>query len=109
MEGKQNEKLAPVYPVKMVNERPWLEDFFHYVRIKMKKGQQEHSDLSLVLKPSQLIEELQAECLDLAGWGSILWMRLNKMLVAAKRLEAMVDASPQPPAALPPPASSTPE
>jgi hypothetical protein len=63
----------------MNNQRPWVEYFFQAVREKMDRGQSEHGDGALERDPSELIEEIMEECVDIAGWGSIAWMRLAEL------------------------------
>jgi len=74
-------------------ERPWVEHFFTAVREKMEVGQREHGDGSLDRNPSELIEEMMEEAVDVAGWGAIAWMRLAELLVdirgAEHRLEEL--------------------
>jgi hypothetical protein len=53
---------------------------------KLKKGFKEYGDISFSQNPEKLIKELQAECLDLAGWGLILWVRLEKMKEATNKI-----------------------
>jgi hypothetical protein len=38
-------------------------------------------------QPGELLEELQQEALDLAGWGFLLWERLETLKIAAALLE----------------------
>ena len=58
-------------------------EFAAQLKGKLEKGYQEYGDDSFDLSLDQLIKELQAECLDIAGWGLILWVKL-------RRLDAMV-------------------
>jgi hypothetical protein len=53
---------------------------------KMAKGFAVYGDVSFSRSPKELIEELQSECLDLAGWGMILWERLNQIKKGAKKI-----------------------
>lgn len=52
----------------------------------MAKGFAVYGDISFTRSPKELIEELQSECLDLAGWGMILWERLNQIKKGAKKV-----------------------
>lgn len=53
--------------------------YFAALKEKLRKGAEEHGERSFELSGSRLIEELQAECLDLAGWGWILWDKLQRL------------------------------
>jgi len=68
-------------------ERSWADDFFRAVRAKMVKGREEHSDSSLELPAATLIGEMMEECVDIAGWGAIAWMRLVKLQERVKAAE----------------------
>ena len=61
--------------------------FFERLHEKLEQGAKEHGDKSFDLTAPRLIEELQAEALDLAGWGWILWDRLERLRVAAEAAE----------------------
>jgi len=69
-------------------DRPWAEYFFNAVREKMVRGQEEHGDVSLDRDASDLVEEMMEECVDIAGWGAICWMRLAELLSDIKEAEA---------------------
>lgn len=60
--------------------------FITALHAKLDKGAVEHGDKSFELSPVQLLEELQAEALDLAGWGWILWDRLERLKKRAEGL-----------------------
>ena len=70
--------------------RPWAEEFFVAVKEKMVLGQQEHGDASLDKMPSALVSEMMEECVDIAGWGAIAWMRLKKLRAAIIDAEDLV-------------------
>jgi len=55
------------------------DNFIQQLHDKMVKGYKEYGDESFNRAPQDLIKELQAETLDLAGWGLILWARLEAM------------------------------
>lgn len=54
---------------------------------RLQKGRQSYGDRSFSHDPRVLIRELQDEALDLAGWGFILWSRLEAMTDALDALE----------------------
>ncbi len=70
--------------------RPWAEEYFQEVREKMVRGQEEHGDKSLTLKPSQVVAEMMEECVDISGWGAITWMRLRDLQRAIILAEELV-------------------
>ena len=45
----------------------------------LKAGAVAYQDRSFGRDPDELLEELQAEALDLAGWGFVLWCRIEAM------------------------------
>jgi hypothetical protein len=49
------------------------------VRARLDRGAVEYGDRSFALAPEALLDELQAEAADIAGWGFILWCRLEAM------------------------------
>lgn len=53
---------------------------------KLQKGFKDYGDTSFSRNPEQLIQEIQAECLDISGWGLVLWARLEKMLEVIRSL-----------------------
>ena len=54
-------------------------DFAEAVRERLEKGRIEYQDRSFTSEPAELLAELQQEALDLAGWGFVLWHRLEAM------------------------------
>jgi hypothetical protein len=74
--------------------------FAESVRKRLEAGRAAYGDKSFARPPAELVAELQQEALDLAGWGFVLWCRLEAMrgelekpvrLVGAER-EAFLDA-----------------
>jgi hypothetical protein len=61
--------------------------FAEAVRVRLEAGREAYGDRSFALPPSVLVGELEAEALDLAGWGFVLWCRLRALHEAAERLE----------------------
>ena len=53
--------------------------FVSAVRSRLEAGRRAYGDRSFSAPPVRLLEELQAEALDLAGWGFVLWVRLEAM------------------------------
>lgn len=50
------------------------------VRSRLDAGREAYGDRSFSADPAVLIGELEQECQDLAGWGFVLWTRLETML-----------------------------
>jgi len=59
------------------------------VRGRLENGKNDYGDASFERPIEEVVHELQAECLDLAGWGFILWSRLkgleNRLAVATAK------------------------
>lgn len=63
------------------------ERFAARVVARLENGREEYGDVSLSLPTERLIDELQQELEDVAGWGLILWTRLNRCRKAAARVD----------------------
>jgi hypothetical protein len=61
-----------------------FENFARAARARLDAGRLAYGDTSFSKDPTELIAELQQECLDLAGWGFVLFERLER---AKKALE----------------------
>lgn len=59
-------------------------EFFAALRARLKAGQAAYGDRSFSRDHSELLGELEQEALDLAGWGYVLWCRVQRARVAAK-------------------------
>lgn len=53
--------------------------FVERVQARLEQGRAQYGDRSFDAEPAVLLAELQAEALDLAGWGFVLWHRLERM------------------------------
>jgi hypothetical protein len=60
--------------------------FVSCVAKRLEAGRREYGDHSFSRDPRELVSELQNEALDLAGWGFILWCRLQRMREALDAL-----------------------
>ena len=60
------------------------DQFSEELQNKLQRGFEEYGDQSFSLPPGQLLAEHQEERLDIAGWGMILWVRLEEMKRAAR-------------------------
>jgi hypothetical protein len=61
-----------------------FDGFVSAVRQRLEAGRVAYGEKSFGRSPAELIGELQQEALDLAGWGFVLWCRLEAMRVAAE-------------------------
>ena len=57
-------------------------EFVAGVEGRLDKGQQEYGERSFSREPAELLSELEQEALDLAGWGFVLFTRLQQMRAA---------------------------
>jgi hypothetical protein len=53
--------------------------FTAQVRARLETGRREYGDESFNKDPRELLDELGQEAMDLAGWGYILWHRVNAL------------------------------
>lgn len=53
--------------------------FVSEVEKRLEKGAIEYGDESFDRPIEDLIGEIEQECLDLAGWGFVLWVRLRRV------------------------------
>ncbi len=63
-------------------------DFMNYcdaVQARLEKGAITYGDRSFSETPALLLDELQQESLDLAGWGFILWEKIEAMKEALRK------------------------
>lgn len=58
--------------------------FADTVRARLEQGRETYGDKSFSKDPAELVAELQAECLDLAGWGFVLFERLQAAQAALR-------------------------
>ncbi len=57
----------------------YVPEYFEAVRARLMKGAVVYEDRSFSKDPADLLEELRQEALDLAGWGFVLYCRLQAM------------------------------
>jgi hypothetical protein len=61
--------------------------FASKVIARLESGQEEYGDVSLTLPTERLVDEIQQELEDVAGWGLILWTRLQRCRKATARID----------------------
>ena len=71
----------------MTDQLDWLAEYQRRIRLRIKQGAQEYGDTSFLSSPLALIEEIQQEIEDIAGWGFLLWTRLERMKRLASKLD----------------------
>lgn len=67
-----------------------LRQYMSNLQLRIEAGAREYGDESFAKKAASTIEEIQEEVLDIAGWGYILYTRLERLRNAA--LAARLDA-----------------
>ena len=60
--------------------------FTDAVAKRLDRGRKDYGDSSFTKPMEAVLDELAAECLDLAGWGFILWTRIQKAIDAARSI-----------------------
>lgn len=55
------------------------DDFLLALEEKLGKGAVAYGEASFNFSSAKLLDEIQAECLDLAGWGYILWSKVEAL------------------------------
>lgn len=63
--------------------------FASCVAKRLEVGAREYGDRSFSRAPAELVAEMQDEALDVAGWGFVLWCRLQRMRETLEGLEAL--------------------
>jgi hypothetical protein len=71
--------------------RKLLEEFFARIRGRMEKGNDSYQDRSFSADLIKLANEVQEEVLDIAGWGFILWRRIENTKDQLTRIRSEVD------------------
>ncbi len=49
------------------------------VAARLEKGRETYGDRSFDRPPDELVDEVEEELLDVAGWGFILWCRMESL------------------------------
>ena len=64
-----------------------LDRFVTRLRARLAAGAREYGDRSFTRPAADLVDELQQEVEDIAGWGLILWIRLERLRGRVGQLE----------------------
>ena len=65
-----------------------LDRFTARLRARLEAGAREYGDTSFSRPAAELIDEIQQELEDVAGWGFLLWVRLDRLREHVTRLGA---------------------
>lgn len=63
-----------------------FKDFTSAVAARLDAGRKNYGDVSFTMTPERLVGEIREELLDVAGWGFVLWTRLNEIEERLSRL-----------------------
>jgi hypothetical protein len=95
MEVKVDQKDHPVSDEKLGSDFP---EYVKQLFARLRKGADAYGDSSFELDPQRVTGELSQEALDIAGWGFILWCRIQDLERKLKDAEArLAEVSPQSP------------
>lgn len=64
-----------------------LDRFVQRLRARLEAGAATYGDASFTRPAAELVDEIQQEVEDIAGWGLLLWIRLDRLLGAVERTE----------------------
>jgi len=67
-----------------------LDAFFRRVRERMDVGRVEYGDRSFASDPLSLVNEIQEEILDIAGWSYVLYCRMERVREKNSELSRML-------------------
>lgn len=79
------------------NHEGWRREFGEFLQrleIKVERGAQEYGDASFNLPADRISEELEQELLDIAGWGFILWVRMQRLKDRLRGIEVNLTPNP---------------
>jgi hypothetical protein len=62
--------------------------FVAQLRARLEVGARQYGDSSFRRPATGLLDEIQAELCDVAGWGLLLWVRIERLRERAARLDA---------------------
>ena len=65
--------------MRIMKYKQYFESFIQALDKKLERGFHDYGDKSFSRPTNELLDELQQECLDLAGWGFILWVKIEEL------------------------------
>ena len=71
----------------MTNLDHHLDRFVQRLRARLVAGAATYGDRSFTRPAAELVDEIQQELEDVAGWGLLLWIRLERLRGAVERIE----------------------
>jgi len=76
----EQDQLAPVFD--------HYADFLRRLRIKLEHGARRYGEASFDRPVLELLDELEAEALDLAGWGFVLFVKIERLRAKVRKAVA---------------------
>lgn len=73
----------------MKHDAQWWQ-FAETLHKRLEAGEREYGDASFSKAPTALIGEIAEELLDVCGWAFVLWVRLQRLQVAAEPITVAV-------------------
>lgn len=64
-----------------------LDRFVQRLRARLEAGAANYGDASFTRPAAELVDEIQQEVEDIAGWGLLLWIRLDRLRGAVEQHE----------------------
>src|ERR1017187_7054889 len=78
-------------PVNAVRSAAAIRDdwpvFIESIQKRLKVGERDYGDSSFEVPLVELVDEIQQELEDVAGWSFIMWSRLRQLSEAAKKIK----------------------
>ena len=71
----------------MTNLDHHLDRFVQRLRARLVAGAATYGNRSFTRPAAELVDEIQQELEDVAGWGLLLWIRLERLRGAVERIE----------------------
>lgn len=65
-----------------------VDAFVQQLRERLEVGARQYGDTSFRRPLGELLTEIQAELCDVAGWGLLLWVRIQRLREAVEQVEA---------------------
>ena len=94
MTTSDDHSLSSLRGMGTTNYIDWRNDFSTFKQLldaKVELGSRNYGDSSFNLPADATVAELQAELLDVCGWGFVLWVRMERLKRRLTELEAMAN------------------